>query len=200
MRMPHPTLHPVDAVLDAARDLVVEEGPRAAGVRSIAKRSGAPNGSVYHRFGSRDELVARAWLRAVRRFQAGFLAMLGAADPREAVVGAVRWAVSFCVDEPADAYLLLGYSRSALLDAEPQGAVAEALATVNDPLVDAIRELATRLYGSDAPTAIERVSYAVVDLPYAVLRRHLLAGTVDDSTIATLEPAVRALVSGSSPC
>jgi AcrR family transcriptional regulator len=155
---------------------------------------------VYHRFGSRDELVARAWLRAVRRFQAGFLAALGAADPREAAVGAVRWAVRFCVTEPADAHLLLAHSRSALLDAEPHGAVAAALVTVNDPLVDAIRELATRLYGSDAPAAVERVSYAVMDLPYAVLRRHLLAGTVDDRTIGMLEPAVRALVGGSSPC
>jgi AcrR family transcriptional regulator len=192
--MPRPALHATDDVLDAARDLVVETGPRAVGVREIAKRSGAPSGSLYHRFGSRDEVVARAWLRAVHRFQAGFLEALARPDPREAAASAVGWGVAFAMSEPADARLLLDHSRSGLLDSEPEGEVAQELATVNAPLEAAVRSLAVRLFGDDRPEALERTTYAVIDLPLAVVRRHLLAGTLGQATAATLEPAVLALL------
>ena len=92
--MPRPALHQTDVVLDAARDLIIDTGPRGAGIREIAERSRAPSGSLYHRFGSRDNLVALAWLRAVHRFQGGFLEALEADDPYDAVKRAVRWGSS----------------------------------------------------------------------------------------------------------
>jgi AcrR family transcriptional regulator len=187
-------LHDTDELLDAARDLIVEGGPRAAGIRAIADRSGAPSGSIYHRFGSRDQLVAQAWLRAVRRFQAGFLTALDHDDPRTGVADAVRWAVLFTLDHPADTRLLLDHSRKDLLDAEPTGALAGDLVKVNAPLALAIRTLAVRLYGAATQAAVERVTYAVIDLPQAVLRRHLRGGTLATSTADTLASAVRALV------
>lgn len=192
--MPRPPLHDTDALLDAARDLIVEGGPQAAGIRAIAERSGAPSGSLYHRFGSRDALVARAWLRAVRRFQAGFIAALDADDPREGVADAVRWAVLFALNEPADAQLLLAHGRRDLLNAEPQGPLATELAIVNEPLVQATRAIATQLFGRASNDAIERVSYAIVDLPLAVLRRHLWAGTLTAGTASLLAAAARALI------
>jgi AcrR family transcriptional regulator len=192
--VPRPAVHNTDALLDAARDLVVTAGSRAAGIRAIAERSGAPTGSLYHRFGSRDDLVAQAWLRAVRRFQAGFLAALGCDDPREGVVNAVRWAVSFALNQPADANLLVAHSRKDLLLAEPRSALAAELTAVNARLIRAVRDITRRLYGSDAPEALERVSYAIIDLPQAVLRRHLPAGTLSDATADNLASAVRALI------
>jgi AcrR family transcriptional regulator len=192
--MPRPARHQTDTVLDAARDLVLERGPRAAGIRDIARRSGAPSGSLYHRFGSRDELIARAWLRAVRRFQAGFLDALTDDDPWTAVRAGVRWSVAFALSQPHDAALLLAHSRAALLDSAPGPAVSAELAAVNEPLEEAVRALAWNLYGVDTPEALERISYAVIDLPYAVVRRHLLAGTLTEHTTATLEAAVAALV------
>jgi AcrR family transcriptional regulator len=192
--VPRPVIHQADDVLDAARDLVIEAGPRAVGIRAIGKRSGAPSGSLYHRFGSREELLARAWLRAVERFQAGFLRALAAPDPRAAALGAAAWAVEFALDSPDDTQLLLEHSRLALLDGEPQPAIAQALASTNDPIVNAVRRLAIDLYGSEAPEAIERVTYAVIDLPLAVLRRHLHAGTLTDGTVASLQSGVAALL------
>jgi AcrR family transcriptional regulator len=192
--VPRPVLHQPDDVLDAARDLVIEAGPRAVGIRAIGQRSGAPSGSLYHRFGSREELLARAWLRAVERFQDGFLRALAAPDPREAALGAAAWAVEFALASPADTQLLLEHSRLALLEGEPRQPVAEALARINDPLVGAVRRLAVDLYGSEAPEAIERVTYAVIDLPIAVLRRHLSAGTLTDGAVPSLQSAVAALL------
>jgi AcrR family transcriptional regulator len=181
-------------VLDAARDLVTQRGPRAAGIRDIAERSGAPNGSLYHRFRSRDELVARAWLRAVRRFQNRFVDALGGEDPSTAVTDAVRWGVEFALSQPQDARLLLTYSRTALLDAEPTGALAEELAMVNAPIEEAVRALALRVHGGVSAEALERVTYAVIDLPLAVVRRHVLAGTLNHETAPTLASAALALI------
>ncbi len=187
-------LHDTDMLLDAARDLIIEGGSHAAGIRAIAERSGAPSGSLYHRFGSRDALVAQAWLRAVRRFQAGFLAALEADDPRDGIADAVRWAVLFALDEPSDARLLLSHSRRDLLHVEPHGALAADLTTVNEPLTRATRALAIRLFGNARAAARERVSYALTDLPLAVLRRHLAAGTLSAATADSLAAAARALI------
>ena len=38
-------------------------------IQSLAEATGAPVGSIYHRFESREALLAEAWLLAVRHFQ-----------------------------------------------------------------------------------------------------------------------------------
>lgn len=188
--MPRPLLHDPDEVLDAVRDLLVEGGPRAAGIRAIAERSGAPSGSLYHRFGSRDELVARTWLRAVRRFQDGYVAALG-----DSVEDAMRWAVTFALDQPGDAHLLLRFGRHELLDTSPGPDLAAELAAVNEPLQRAVRRLARHSFGTANADAVERTTYAVIDLPLAVLTRQLRAGTLTRATADRLSRAVRALLS-----
>lgn len=192
--MPRPAVHSVDGVLDAARDLAVELGPRAVGIRAIAQRSGAPTGSLYHWFGSRDELLARAWLRSAERFQAGYLAALGLPDAVAAAGTAAGWCARFAIDHPADAMLLLTHSRATLLDGEPPEPVADRLATVNDRLAEAVAALAARLYRSSGPVATERVRQAVMDLPYGALRRHMSAGTLNETVPSALDASARALV------
>lgn len=75
--MAPPRKHETDVILDAARALVLDGGPRAASVAAIAKTSGAPAGTLYHRFGNRDGVLTAAWLRALERFQARALAAEG---------------------------------------------------------------------------------------------------------------------------
>ena len=82
--MPRPTLHSTNAILDSARKLLLEQGAGSATIEAIAGASGAPTGSIYHRFGSRDAMLARLWIRAVRRSQENFLAACAAEDPRAA--------------------------------------------------------------------------------------------------------------------
>src|SRR4051812_50101854 len=67
--MAPPRKHDSDKILDAARTLVLRDGPRAASVAAIAAASGAPVGTLYHRFGNRDGILTAAWLRALERFQ-----------------------------------------------------------------------------------------------------------------------------------
>src|SRR6478752_6242785 len=101
--MAPPRKHDTDTILDVARALLLREGPRAASVATIAAESGAPVGTLYHRFGSRDGVLAAAWIRALERFQRRCLeANASAAEPREAGVAMAVSVVSFARELPED--------------------------------------------------------------------------------------------------
>jgi AcrR family transcriptional regulator len=166
-----PRKHETDVILDAARALVLAGGPRAASVAAIATSSGAPAGTLYHRFGNRDGILAAAWLRALERFQAR--AMAAEADtPAETAVAMAVAGINFARKLPQDARLLLTIRPADLLDGEPDASFQKTLAAMNAPLIKRIRELARQLYGSSDARCIDAVARAVSDLPYAVVRRH----------------------------
>ncbi|ELP44483.1 hypothetical protein D522_22413 [Mycobacterium avium subsp. paratuberculosis S5] len=158
-------------ILDAARALVLDGGPRAASVAAIAKASGAPAGTLYHRFGNRDGILTAAWLRALERFQARALAADGDTPEDTAVAMAVA-AVGFARALPDDARLLLTIRPGDLLDGEPDAAFRQTLAAMNAPLTQRLAQLARHLYGNARPRSVDAVARAVADLPYAVVRRH----------------------------
>ncbi|OMC42460.1 TetR family transcriptional regulator [Mycobacterium sp. IS-2888] len=169
--MAPPRKHETDVILDAARALVLDGGPRAASVAAIAKSSGAPAGTLYHRFGNRDGILTAAWLRALERFQARAMAADGETPIDTAVTMAVA-AISFARELPEDARLLLTMRPGDLLDGEPDVAFSETLAAMNAPLIQRVRGLARELFGSGSARCIDAVARAVADLPYAVVRRH----------------------------
>jgi AcrR family transcriptional regulator len=169
--MAPPRKHETDVILDAARTLVLDGGPRAASVAAIAKASGAPAGTLYHRFGNRDGILTAAWLRALRRFQERALAADGQ-TPTEAAVAMAVAAVGFARDLPEDARLLLTIRPGDLLDDEPDAAFRHTLAEMNAPLTHRVATLARELYGNSRPRSVDAVARAVADLPYAVVRRH----------------------------
>lgn len=185
--MAPPRKHQTDVILDAARALVLAEGPRAASVGAIAKASGAPAGTLYHRFGSRNGILTAAWLRALGRFQARALAANGDTVLECAIATAVA-AVSFMRELPDDARLLVTLRPSDLLDGEPDAAFQETLAAMNAPLVERVNTFAREIYGSAEPRRVDAVARAVVDLPGAVVRRH----TNDDPMPSWLEEDVAA--------
>ncbi len=183
--MAPPRKHETDVILDAARALVLDGGPRTAGVAAIAKASGAPAGTLYHRFGNRDGILTAAWLRALGRFQERALAAEGDTPTDIAVAMAVA-AVSFARALPEDARLLLTIRPGDLLDGEPDAAFQQTLAAMNAPLTQRVAALARQLYGNSRPRSVDAVARAVADLPYAVVRRH----AHDDPMPAWLEKDV----------
>jgi len=76
-------------------------------------------GTLYHRFGSRDGILAAAWLRALERFQVTALAASARHpdDPVEAGVAMAAATLTFATEQAEDARLLLVLRRSDLLDA-----------------------------------------------------------------------------------
>ncbi|WKG04388.1 TetR/AcrR family transcriptional regulator [Mycolicibacterium sp. HK-90] len=169
--MAPPRKHETDAILDATRALVLAEGPRAASVAAIAKVSGAPAGTLYHRFGNRNGVLTAAWLRALERFQSRAMAATGE-DSVEAAVAMGVAAVKFAREVPEDARLLLTIRPRDLLDGAPDDEFNATLTAMNAPLIERLRELARAIFGNDGARTMDAMSRAVVDLPYAVVRRH----------------------------
>jgi AcrR family transcriptional regulator len=170
--MAPPRKHDTDRILDSARALVLREGPRAASVDAIARESGAPVGTLYHRFGNRDGVLAAAWLRALERFQLQALAAAEDPDPLEAAVSMAGSQVAFARRQPEDARLLLTLRREDLLDADPDDRFRGRLDEINAPLEATLARLTEALRGRLDRRSSDQFIRAVVDLPNAAIRRH----------------------------
>ncbi len=170
--MAPPRKHDTDRILDAARAIVLRDGPRAASVAAIARASDAPVGTLYHRFGNRDGVLAAAWLRALERFQKLALAAAEHPDPLEAAIAMASSQVSFARQHPEDARLLLALRRDDLLDDDPDDLFRARLYEINAPLEATVMRLAKDLRGAADARALDIVALAVIDLPNAVVRRH----------------------------
>ena len=171
--MPRPARYTVDELLDAAAALLTDGGPTAVTMSAVARAVGAPSGSMYHRFPTRAALCGGLWIRTEERFHAGLTATLSAsADPQTRCVRAARFTVQWCREHPSEAQVLLA------------GADALCAADWPDHLTAARRRLRRKLRQvlAELPGDADRVNAAIVDIPYAVVRRHLLAGGVIPKT------------------
>jgi AcrR family transcriptional regulator len=163
-------------LLDAAEQLVADRGPRGLTVESLSSATGAPVGSIYHRFPSRAVLAAELWIRAVERFQAGLIAALEGPEPVAAGVQSalhtLRWSRR---NLPAARMLLLYRDVDFLADDLPEPWRTRA-ADLNAPLLAALRAYARRLYRSANQSELRRVGLAIIDIPYGAVHRHLAGG------------------------
>lgn len=170
--------HSDDEMLTAVRDLLLEHGPRGVTTAAISQRSGAPTGSLYHRFGSRSNMVAELWIRTIQKFHAEFFAATDAAEPgMDRAMAGVRAIVDFCSKNQPDARLMLVASVAELENDEslpPE--LTESLRTLNDPVELLMKQLARELYGRAHRSGLDRVSIGVMGLPYTAVRRCLLQG------------------------
>jgi AcrR family transcriptional regulator len=171
-----PRKHDTDSILNAARTVLLRDGPRASSVAAIARESGAPAGTLYHRFGNRDGVLAAAWLRALEGFQRRALQASEHADPLEAAVAMACSQIAFAREQSEDAMLLLTLRRDDLLDADPARRVRERLDQINEPLARRLAELTVQIVGASDARSSDRLLRAVVELPNAAVRRYLREG------------------------
>src|SRR5262245_2362455 len=187
--MPRPALFTLDELLDAAAALLAADGPAAVTMSAVARAAVAPSGSMYHRFATRAALCGELWLRTEERFHAGFTAALStSADPQDRCVAAARFTVQWCRDHPVEAQVLL------------TGADALGAAEWPDELTGRRKRLHRALRRNLAGLTVDpdRVTAAVIDIPYAVVRRHLIAGhAIPASADAIVEQCARALIPSS---
>lgn len=174
--MGRPQLYPSGAILDGARAVVVEQGVRAATIGAIAKASQAPTGSIYHRFGSLQELLAQLWIRGVRRSQQASVLTVTETDPLKAVIAGALGTYDFCAREPGDARLLSLFRREDFLASDLPAELHTEVEAINDPALAAAREVARRLFGRASRDGVDLVLAAAVDLPYGLARPYLAAG------------------------
>ncbi|MYS35088.1 TetR family transcriptional regulator [Streptomyces sp. KhCrAH-43] len=173
--MARPPRFSTDRLLDAAVLLGAASGPAGVTMSAVAQETGAPSGSVYHRFPGRNALLAEVWLRTVERFQEGWLAAIDTEpDAHRAGRAAARHVVAWSRAHPQEAALLL-YGAE---DFGRSGWSAEhgARADLGGGRVRAALAALAAGLGADGPQDRERVALAVIDLPLSVVRRHLRAG------------------------
>ncbi len=196
--MPRPQKFSTEQVLNHSLQLCNREGIQALTISAIARSLGAPSGSIYHRFASRDVLVASLWLRTIDRFQAGFLAALQNTDAMTAAVEAARHTLSWSRDHFEDAQLLLVHRREDLLtDGWPEE-IREESAVQEDRARQAMRGLCRSIGASG--TDIERVHFAVVTIPMGAVRPALSRRKRPSEAIELLAlEAVRAILAPLAP-
>lgn len=168
--MPRPTKHTAEAMLDAAAALLAEGGATAVTIPAVSAATGAPNGSIYHRFGSRDALLAVLWVRTVRAFQAGYLAALADDDLDRAAIDAATHVVTWSQHHVPEASLLL-LNRRSQLAAEFPAELGSEVADLDRSVAEALEDHARR-----RGATLDRTTFALVDVPYAACRRALADG------------------------
>lgn len=63
-------------IIEAALACFTELGYERTSISDIRERAGASIGSVYHHFGSKEQLAGEVYLEGIRDYQAGFLSVL----------------------------------------------------------------------------------------------------------------------------
>jgi AcrR family transcriptional regulator len=170
-----------DDVLDSALKLLAATGDVSAA--AIARSLAVPSGSIYHRFASRDHIVAALWLRSTRRFQDGFIHSLDALDAAQGARRAALHALSWAKTSPAEATLLWLHRREDLVTAWPEDLAGSAARTGSE-LAVALRKAADRLGFSGA--GLDRVRFTLIDIPQAAVRRALVQGDIPWATLESL--------------
>ncbi|TDK89800.1 TetR/AcrR family transcriptional regulator [Mycobacterium paragordonae] len=197
--MPRPRVHDPDTVLDAVESLAVASGPAAVTIRAISSAVGVSNGALYHTFGSRAGLLARAWLRAGRRFLQAQNALVDAAlaapGPEagiEAVAAAADAPAAFAGQYPNSCRLLLTMARDEVLGSQLADDIATAISDLETQLIGLMIRLARAVWDRKDAAAVDTITICIVDLPTAILlRRDRLHSSVAREQ---LRAAVRAVL------
>lgn len=92
-----------DSFIESAIQIAAQCGIGAVSMASIASNAGAPIGSLYHRFDSRNIVLTRAWLRVRADFRDQVVCHWASGDTWLAVEALVQW----CRTKPVYARFML---------------------------------------------------------------------------------------------
>ena len=155
--------------LAAARELIAERGPQAVTVNSIAERMGAPKGSFYYRFASRDALIGEVWLETVLAYQEGFVAAVEAGDGLRAALHTPAWTRRHL----DDARLLMLYSRHDFVQGDWPAALRSGVADQAERFEGCLRAFARGAFGRAGRAEMRRATFVLAEVPIAAVKPHL---------------------------
>ncbi|MEV6060498.1 TetR/AcrR family transcriptional regulator [Nocardia asteroides] len=188
--MARPRLFTDDQVLDAARDLLADPAISRPGIAAVGAAAGVPTGSIYVRFASRDELLARLWLRSIHRFHVGLLAALDGPSP---LLSAATYLPRYCREHPTEARAMKMFHREELLEVGPDELRA-AVAGVNDAMNAALLTAVVLEFGTADADTTAVAEAAVKAIPYGLVRDYIArAAPIPDwidEVVATASGAV----------
>jgi len=161
-----------DSFINAAIELVTLGGPGAATMSAIARSTGAPTGSLYHRFPSRTALMGAAWLRALGSLCDHILPQLAQNKPDQAVRSLTRWTQ----ENPSFARLIMLYEESDIIDGPLPEELHQKLAHIHQALGKALSSLLKSLDKKLSPGNMALVNFALFDGPIAAMKPALRGG------------------------
>jgi AcrR family transcriptional regulator len=198
--MPRPSKHDERNILDAAATLVAAKGPAAVTVGAIGHAIGAPSGSIYHRFPSRDALLGRLWLMKASYFQNQWARALDHADARQAGLAAALSLPQVARADFEGARIMLLYRREDFLsDGWPPAMKAEA-ERLGAQVIECLGLMTRRLFGRNTAAARQVTTFATLDLPFSAVRRYVARGEPPPKQLdALIERAYRAITDDARP-
>jgi AcrR family transcriptional regulator len=155
--------------LDAALAIAAESRLSAVTVGAVTERLGAPVGSFYHRFASRDLLLGELWLRTVLDFQQGITAALDAGDGLRAALHTPTW-VRRHLDE---ARLLLLYHRDDFVQGGWPAALRDGVAAQTARMETGFARFARLVFGRAGKDEMRRAQFLLAEMPVGAVRQHL---------------------------
>jgi AcrR family transcriptional regulator len=156
--------------LTAAQAIAAAEGPAAVTIASISARLGAPTGSFYHRFASRNVVLGELWLRTVLDFREGISAALDAGDGLQAALHTPAWARA----HPDNARLLLMYDRKDFVQGEWPEELRERVAEMTQRMEAGSLRQARVIFGDDGREEVRLAQFLISEVPVAAVRQHLV--------------------------
>ncbi len=194
--MARPPKYSSEQILDAVIEVLRRRGPAEVTIAMVADVLGAPSGSIYHRFPSRDALMASAWLRTGERFQAQLRDALAATDPAGGALAAVDLMLDWARRRPGEAAFFLLYPRGGFTTTEWPPVLSRRAVRLANDITDGLRTFAARVPGISLALA----RFALLDVPQAAIRRSLISGSALDHEIQGLvEETVQTLLAPTEP-
>ncbi len=182
----------------AALRLIAAHGPAGVTVAGVAREAGAPTGSIYHRYRSREQLLAELWMDVVEGFQAVFADRLAAAGDIDGAVDTARVMTAWTREHPLEARLLLLHRRQDFVAGDWPAELVDRAAALEPQLGGALRGFARRAFARADGDALVRLRFALLDAPFAAVKPYVQAGkpphrVVDDLVEATVRAVLAPL-------
>jgi AcrR family transcriptional regulator len=167
--------------LDAAIQIIAEDGLGALTIAALAKRINAPVGSLYHRFPSRDALLAELWLNIMEPFQNEFLKILQE-DGLQATLACLKWVRSHLYE----ARVMLLYRLEDLMSGQWPKDLQKRASRLAKDLHEGIAAFTKKQFGSITKENTDRVVFALHDAPIGIFRRYIRNNKVPPESVAVL--------------
>jgi AcrR family transcriptional regulator len=167
--------------IDSAIQIIAEEGLGALTIAGLSTRVTAPIGSVYHRFPSRDALIAELWLNIIESFQNEWLKILET-DGRKATLFCLDWVRN----HPSEARVMLLYRIDDLTSGDWPKDLQKRAQRLFKELREGTAAFTKKQFGKVTNEYMDRTLFAIHDAPMGILRRYMHDNKIPSKAVADL--------------
>ena len=97
-----------DRILNAASELLLEDGPKGLSVRAIASRAGLSTIGIYSHFKGKQGILDSLYIQAFNRLHGAMRASLEIADPKQAVLDSAKGYLGLAQEHSGEYRLIFG--------------------------------------------------------------------------------------------